>query len=163
MAVWRQILLSHCLVVNGYLWAVGWSIQSFLVSPAWNFCFSCLELKFHRLETLVSKPWNQSFGRLKTVVPADGMNETRQETDPLLCTSLIMVDLFISNSCYVLTRNITNPGSCLLYYLLFLPPVYLFFSYSFNRLTLLFERRKKKGTHPFSSFYPASRAFLVFS
>ncbi|KAB5441392.1 hypothetical protein F9Z91_22110, partial [Bacteroides thetaiotaomicron] len=42
------------------------------------------------------------------------------------CTSLIMVDLFISNSCYVLTRNITNPGSCLLYYLLFLPPVYLF-------------------------------------
>lgn len=79
------------------------------------------------------------------------------------CTSLIMVDLFISNSCYVLTRNITNPGSCLLYYLLFLPPVYLFFSYSFNRLTLLFERRKKKGTHPFSSFYPASRAFLVFS
>ncbi|KAB4278608.1 hypothetical protein GAO58_28895 [Bacteroides thetaiotaomicron] len=80
-----------------------------------------------------------------------------------VCTSLIMVDLFISNSCYVLTRNITNPGSCLLYYLLFLPPVYLFFSYSFNRLTLLFERRKKKGTHPFSSFYPASRAFLVFS
>lgn len=104
-----------------------------------------------------------SFSRLKTVVPAYGMNETRQETDPLLCTSLIMVDLFISNSCYVLTRNITNPGSCLLYYLLFLPPVYLFFSYSFNRLTLLFERRKKKGTHPFSSFYPASRAFLVFS
>jgi len=25
-----------------------------------------------------------SFSRLKTVVPADGMNETRQETDPLL-------------------------------------------------------------------------------
>ena len=63
-----------------------------------------------------------------------------------------MVDLFISNSCYVLTRNITNPGNCLLYYLLFLPPVYLFFSYSFNRLTLLFERRKKKGTHPFFLF-----------
>ena len=54
------------------------------VSHAWNFCFSCLELKFHRLETLVSKPWKQSFGRLKTVVPADGMNETRQETDALL-------------------------------------------------------------------------------
>ena len=30
----EYILLSHCLVFNGYLWAVGWAIQSFLVSPA---------------------------------------------------------------------------------------------------------------------------------
>ena len=73
---------------NGYLWAVGWAIQSFLVSPACNFCFSCLELKFHRLETLVPKPWNQSFGRMKTVVPADGISETRQELMPYLYDSI---------------------------------------------------------------------------
>ena len=52
-----------------------------------------MKLWFQVMETRVSSVWNQSF-----------------------CTSLIMVDLFISNSCYVLTRNITNPGSCLLYY-----------------------------------------------
>ena len=48
------------------------------------FSFSRLKLLFLMLGTKVSKPWNQSFGRLKTVVPAYGMNETRQETDALL-------------------------------------------------------------------------------
>ena len=132
----------------------------------WNFSSKLTKLLFQADETLVSNRRNFSFKPQKlNVLPIETNQRYYQfkESIKRSCTSLIMVDLFISNSCYVLTRNITNPGSCLLYYLLFLPPVYLFFSYSFNRLTLLFERRKKKGTHPFSSFYPASRAFLVFS
>ena len=32
-----------------------------LVSPAWNFCFSCLKLWFHLPETLVSPAWTFSF------------------------------------------------------------------------------------------------------
>ena len=84
------ILLSHCL----FQWLLMgcWLVYTEL------FSFSRLKLLFLMLETLflllgtkvssawnlVSKPWNQSSGRLKTVVPADGMNETRQETDPLL-------------------------------------------------------------------------------
>ena len=51
---------------NGYLWAVGWAIQSFLVSPAWNFCFSCLKLLFLLLGTKVSSAWNFSFKAVKT-------------------------------------------------------------------------------------------------
>ena len=35
---------------NGYLWAVGWAIQSFLVSR--------LKLLFLMLETFVSPAWN---------------------------------------------------------------------------------------------------------
>ena len=50
---------------NGYLWAVGWAIQSFLVSPAWNFCFSCLKLLFLLLGTKVSSAWNFSFKAVK--------------------------------------------------------------------------------------------------
>ena len=51
---------------NGYLWAVGWAIQSFLVSPVWNFCFSCLKLLFLLLGTKVSSAWNFSFKAVKT-------------------------------------------------------------------------------------------------
>ena len=50
---------------NGYLWAVGWAIQSFLVSPAWNFCFSCLKLLFLLLGTKVSSAWNFSSKAVK--------------------------------------------------------------------------------------------------
>ncbi|KAB5443174.1 hypothetical protein F9Z91_17350, partial [Bacteroides thetaiotaomicron] len=84
------------------------------VSSRGNFSFKLKKLWFQADETLVPSGRNILFQRLELILELH------------VCTSLIMVDLFISNSCYVLTRNITNPGSCLLYYLLFLPPVYLF-------------------------------------
>ena len=52
------------------------------------FSFSRLKLLFLMLETLVPKPWNQSSGRLKTVVPAYRINETRQELMPYLYDSI---------------------------------------------------------------------------
>ena len=52
------------------------------------FSFSRLKLLFLMLETLVPKPWNQSSGRLKTVVPAYGISETRQELMPYLYDSI---------------------------------------------------------------------------